>query len=151
MNEGTLTITNADYLNFYLNYIAKNSGIVAENYIIEYSQDQSLVLISAPVAQNLYNLSSVGTTLRIISNEAFLINDLSPLALSNGGGVTAEITCKGDPCSSCYMEVLSWVPFVPNCGCNKSGGSGGKCNMEITYKVEISGGFPVKGGKGGGK
>ncbi len=145
VTNGTLIITNINYLNSYFDYKLNGSGYVSSPYNFQYSPDGKLIVLSGNISGNSLGISDMGISLLVYNNEAFFANSSGEVAMKTGIGGSAELTCTGNPCSSCYLEILSWIPFVPNCGCNdkKASGETKRCNMTFTYKIDGDVTIPV--------
>lgn len=139
VKNGKLTVTNIDVLRaFFIDYLGK-SGTLGKDLQLSYSPDKSRVFAHYPVSGNKNKVTCVGVMLVYIDNEAYIVPNAPNYAPGGpGGGGSVTITCIGNPCEDCEMNITwpsgSWIPDV-SCSCDDADGH---CNMSISYTVNVN-------------
>lgn len=97
------------------------------------------IYIGCQISGNKMNKTSIGIITLIHANKIYILNERSSIIqmMGMGTGVSAKITCTGDPCNACWIQSLAAPPYF-QCICNQSPPCAEcKCNMTITAEVEI--------------
>lgn len=137
---GQLTITNKTLLLKYFNQSLGFSGALSSDIKTDAAPNGDRFLVYTSVVGNARNITNIGIVLINVNGEARIVRGNPDLGV--GGSGSAEYKCIGNPCNDCELKI-SWVPSgFPNAYCNcKQAGSNNKCNMEVTYKININLGF----------
>lgn len=137
--KGKLSVTNENYLMDYFNSRLNNNGELGK-IDIQYSPDMNMILVDYPVSGNSKGVSCIGITLKVIKNDVYFVNETRNMtdASGNGWAIGSLVSCKGNPCNSCSLLVLSWRPFLAQCKCNQANCNSCDCNMSITGHVNTS-------------
>lgn len=138
ISNGVLTISNDQYLIKYFKIRIGNDGSLGE-YLFQYAPDKKTVLLSCPITENSKGVTCISLLLIVDQNIAYLTNEKSSLG-DTGGGASVEVTCTGDPCNSCLVNVSSWYPFHAYCKCHQNTPpcTNCKCNMTTSTTVNIN-------------
>jgi hypothetical protein len=137
---GKLVVTNPEALMAYFMRSLNHDGNLGKDYQVSTSPEGDRCVIHYPVLGNSSKVSAIGVMLVKIKND-FCIVENPPETDSSvpGGGGSLEITCTGDNCSACTIDIKwlsgNWMPLV-YCKCLSGGGT---CDMTIklVIKVEI--------------
>jgi len=136
---GQLTITNKALLMKYFNHSLGFSGVLGNEVKIDPSPAGDRFMVYAAVTGNARNVTNIGIILLNVNGEARIVKGNGDASVGPGAGGSAEYKCIGCPCNDCELKI-SWVPSgLPNayCLCRQSG-TGNRCNMEATYKINIT-------------
>jgi hypothetical protein len=138
MVAGELKLTNEQYLIKRFNERMDHKGRLS-GMSIAYSPDKKEILLTYKVQGNPKNIRCIGITMKVMDDVAYVFNENSELAKSNivPGGGSCEVTCSGEPCTLCELQVTSWRPFLCSCKCLQENCPSCRCNMAISSSINI--------------
>ncbi len=137
---GVLVVTNQEALKAFFMKSIQNDGKLGKDYQVSTAPEGDRCVIQYPVLGNSSKISSIGVLLVKMRNDFFIVANPPEIDSSvPGGSGSLEITCTGDNCTSCLIDVKwnpgSWMPTV-FCRCVSGQGT---CDMttKLVIKVEV--------------